>query len=225
MCPGQSIRAAVMYMCIGTCGSTLQINQIQPQMFGSEGSVCVSIFLVMRLQQHWAIFGWAFSFPLFLSPLPPPFSPGPTHPSQGRDEGGIRVGGGRVTSLCSRLFTLPLTRSLSISPSFFLSFVCYFFLLLSSSSPHIFLIPLKSPFCVSCLCSFCRSCHLVSAPVPMWAWQREVERDIERERERNRARERWPCRRGDVSSCCHWVLLQLICSLIPSLSFALLTSQ
>lgn len=35
----------------------------------------------------------------------------------------------------------------------------------------------------------------------------------------------WPCGRGDVSSCCHWVLLQHVCSLILPLSFTLLPSQ
>lgn len=50
----------------------------QAEISGSEGSVGVSIFLVMhRQQQHCAIFGCAFSFPLFLSSSHlslPPFS-------------------------------------------------------------------------------------------------------------------------------------------------------
>lgn len=37
--------------------------------------------------------------------------------------------------------------------------------------------------------------------------------------------ERWPSRRRDVASCCHWALLQLICSLIASLAFVLFLTQ
>lgn len=52
-----------------------------------------------------------------------------------------------------------------------------------------------------------------------------LSRGFERWSERERERGGWPCRRGNVSSFCHWVLLQLICSLILSLSFTLLSAQ
>lgn len=43
--------------------------------------------------------------------------------------------------------------------------------------------------------------------------------------QRGASRERWPSRRRDVASCCHWALLQLICSLIASLAFVLFLTQ
>lgn len=162
---------------------------------------------------------------LFLPSLPLTslLSPEPTHPSYGGDEGGIKEGGSWVTSLCSRLFTLPLC--LSCSLSIFFSLHLFFSVSARFFSSSLLLLPTFPPisthpfYQISAPCCTSRSCHLASALVPMWVWQREVERDGGRERER------WPCRRGNVSSCCHWVLLQLICSLLLSLSFTLLAPQ
>lgn len=56
--------------------------------------------------------------------------------------------------------------------------------------------------CVACVCATHRVCF-----------------------QRGASRERWPSRRRDVASCCHWALLQLICSLIASLAFVLFLTQ
>ncbi len=177
-------------------------------------SVWVSVFLVMCWQQH----------RLFLDlPFPPSLPPSLSHLSLppwsllgqhilGGDEEGIKEGGSRATSLCWRLFILPFSLLLSLFmwlPCFFLF---TFFLLPLLHSQISILVNLCTVLQVSTFLCFLPSCvcHIPCG----------FEKD-ERERQREREREGWPCRRGDVSSCCHWVLLQLICSLF--LSFLLIT--
>lgn len=146
------------------------------------------------------IFGCAFSLHLFLSPLTPSLLLGP-HIFHEERRGWGREAVGKAGSHYSAQGCL---LSLSLTPNF--SLCQLFFLPLSSFS-------LQSPIST---CSSPISRLRVSTLLTIWCLLWFL---------CGLSRERWPCRRRDVSSCCRWALLQLLCSLIVSLSFTLFLTQ